>query len=273
VKWAEVNQLIRSKIRVELSEMEMTWTVKEIALHLTGLPQSRAMIEDLEIDEVALEQITDRLNGNEPLPYVIEAVDFYGLRFRIDSRALIPRPETEELVQWVLEDHPTGGRLLDIGTGSGCIAISLSKNGNWEEVVGLDVSKEALDLARMNQELHQAEVTWLDQPIESEPSGTWDVIVSNPPYVLRSDQSEMEERVLNNEPHLALFVDDEDPCYFYRVISHYAKDHLKQGGFIYLEIHESLAEETMHVFKRDGWTEIELRKDMNLKPRMLKVSK
>lgn len=273
MKWAEFNRFIRERWATTASEQEMTWTVREIARHLEQKPIQNAITEGVDIPISKLEEVVSQLNASMPLPYILGEVDFYGLRMKCDSRALIPRPETEELIKWVLDDQKPGGSVIDIGTGSGCIALALARFGNWRSVVGLDVSKDALDLAKTNQDLLGLDVEWVESSVAEYHEGQWDAIVSNPPYIPKSDAVEMEDGVLNYEPHLALFVENEDPFYFYSAISNYAHNHLVEGGALYVEIHELTGDAIHTLLTQAGWTSVEVKRDMNNKMRMVKATK
>ncbi len=218
----------------------------------------------------------ERLTHFEPLQYILGQTEFYGLHFTLSPNVLIPRPETEELVEWIIKDSKINmpARILDIGTGSGCIAISLAKNLNTLQVDALDVSKDALDLASHNADLNNSSVRFLNRNIlEVEAlEEKYDLIVSNPPYVRNLEKQEIEANVLNFEPHLALFVEDHDALIFYRKIAELAKQSLNPGGSLYVEINQYLAEETRILFREYGFNDVILRSDFAGKPRMIKAS-
>jgi release factor glutamine methyltransferase len=225
-----------------------------------------------------LQSIHDQLLTQKPLQYILGQADFYGLKFKVDPRVLIPRPETEELVEWVLEvienQFPNRNlRILDIGTGSGCIPIVLQKKLPKAEVWGLDVSAAALELAHENATLNQVQVNWCEQDILHEELWpqlpTFDLIISNPPYIPYQEQALMPPQVTDFEPHLALFVDDVDPLLFYRVIAKFAQKHLNAGGNLFFECNEYNASEVVVLLKESGWREVELRKDLSGKERMI----
>lgn len=218
----------------------------------------------------------ERLVLFEPLQYILGETEFYGLHFTLNPDVLIPRPETEELVEWILNDLEAGtnSRILDIGTGSGCIAVSLAKQLPLAQVDALDVSEGALNLAAHNAELNKVDIRFLQQNIlETESFETsYDIIVSNPPYVRNLEKTEIQANVLNYEPHLALFVEDHDALIFYRKIAELAIRSLSSEGKLYVEINQYLAEETQVLFKETGFKEVELRLDFAGKPRMIKAS-
>ena len=215
-----------------------------------------------------------RLQNHEPIQYIIGETEFYGLPFKVNKHTLIPRPETEELVEWILSGFPPSGArgLLDIGTGTGCIAISLAKNLPNAKISALDISKEALKIAEANAKLNKVEVNFFQTDIlaaETLPK-KYDVIVSNPPYVRELEKKQMQQNVLKYEPHSALYVKDEDPLLFYRAISRLAKNHLNPGGKLFFEINEYLAYEMTELLKAAGFKNIEIKKDIYGKDRMLK---
>ncbi|MDX1270966.1 peptide chain release factor N(5)-glutamine methyltransferase [Bizionia paragorgiae] len=215
-----------------------------------------------------------------PIQYILKETEFYGFPFKVTKSTLIPRPETEELVTWVsetikgLEVSNNKLNLLDIGTGSGCIAISLAKILPGLKVVALDVSKEALVVAKENAVINKVDVQFVQANILETHSGlfpeTLDVIVSNPPYVRELEKKEMKPNVLNNEPHLALFVDDDNALQFYKAIIEFAKLHLKDNGFLFFEINEYLGQEMKALLQENNFTDIELRKDIFGRDRMIK---
>jgi len=215
-----------------------------------------------------------------PIQYILKETEFYGFPFKVTKSTLIPRPETEELVTWVsetikgLEVSNNKLNLLDIGTGSGCIAISLAKILPGLKVVALDVSKEALVVAKENAVINKVDVQFVQANILETHSGlfpeTLDVIVSNPPYVRELEKKEMKPNVLNNEPHLALFVDDDNALQFYKAIIEFAKMHLKDNGFLFFEINEYLGQEMKALLQENNFTDIELRKDIFGRDRMIK---
>ncbi len=215
-----------------------------------------------------------RLQNHEPVQFIIDETEFYGLPFKVNKHTLIPRPETEELVEWILSGFPPSGArgILDIGTGSGCIAISLAKNLPNAKISALDISEEALKIAEANAKLNKVEVNFFQKDIlaaETLPK-KYDVIVSNPPYVRELEKKQMQQNVLKYEPHSALYVKDEDPLLFYRAISRLAKNHLNPGGKLFFEINEYLAYEMTELLKAEGFKNIEIKKDIYGKDRMLK---
>jgi len=219
------------------------------------------------------------LKKQMPIQYILEKAEFYGLLFYVDENVLIPRPETEELVEWVLEicGQEANVNVLDIGTGSGCIAISIKKNLLSGKVWAMDVSPLALEVAKRNAVSNDVEIHFLQQDIlesvGSENLPQFDAIVSNPPYVRNSEKLLMQKNVLEYEPALALFVEDNDPLKFYRAIAGFSADHLKQGGSLFLEINEALADETAALLQSMEFSDIIVKKDIYDKDRMIKAVK
>jgi len=218
-----------------------------------------------------------RIAAGEPFQYVLGTTFFYNIELDIDARALIPRPETEELVDWMVADYSSleAGAILDVGTGSGCIALSMKKAlPNWS-VTAVDVSEEALLLVEQNAAKNELEVNLIaDSALQFNPSyyaDKYTVIVSNPPYVPRKDSDRMAKHVLNFEPSLALFVDDDDPLIFYQQIAEFALKKLALNGALYFELNEDLANETSALLSQIGYTNIEIRQDLQGRDRMLKA--
>lgn len=241
-------------------------------------PYQLILDKDKELSEATRERIkriTDRLAQREPIQYILGSTRFYGHAFKVTPAVLIPRPETEELVDRIVrEERVEGLRLLDIGTGSGCIAISLEKQLRKPWVYALDISAEALEVATHNAIVNEASVHFIRQDILNEPDWTeeaLDIIVSNPPYVMDREREEMEEHVLAHEPHGALFVPDEDPLLFYRTIARFGLHHLKEGGRLYFEINAALGDETRDLIAGLGYTDCLLIKDMAGKDRIIKA--
>lgn len=243
--------------------------------HLTGWSRTYLLThpeaEPTAEQSAQLNDAIERLKRFEPIQYIIGTTVFCGLPFHTDHRALIPRPETEELVEWCME-HPHH-EILDIGTGTGCIAISLAHQLPEAHVTAFDLVKETLSLAEENARLNEVSVDFVAQDILRPtwtPKKRWDLIVSNPPYIAESEQAEMDHNVLDHEPHVALFVPDNDPLVFYRAIADYAVKHLECGGELLVESNQKLFRETADLFKGFGFEEIEIRHDINNNPRMIR---
>ncbi len=213
-----------------------------------------------------------RLKNNEPIQYIIGKTEFYGLKLNVTPSVLIPRPETEELVEWVVQTKlPVNCRILDIGTGSGCIALAIKSQLKNAKVSGLDISVEALEIARKNAAENGLEVNFspadmLNLNLDGE---KYDVIVSNPPYIRESEKAQMHSNVLNHEPEIALFVTNEDPLIFYRAVAVFAKKSLCKNGKLFFEINENLSMEMVDLLSKSGFHHIEVRKDINGKNRMI----
>lgn len=233
-------------------------------------------------DHTALSEILDKLESGLPLQYILGETDFYGLTFKVNPSVLIPRPETEELVDWVLKElkntrHEHDSlKILDIGTGSGCIPISIKKHIYSAEVFAVDISPQALETARQNSDLNEAPVTFIQDDILNSSqdiliNSQFSLIISNPPYVTFSEKDQMKANVLEHEPHLALFVPDDDPLIFYRAISDFALKHLPERGLLFLEINENLGSQTLDLLKEMGFSNIELRQDIRGKDRIIRA--
>ena len=218
-----------------------------------------------------------QLKQERPIQHILGKAHFCELEFRVDENVLIPRPETEELVYWIINEVQKGDpreevKILDIGTGSGCIAISLAKNLPNAKVYALDISKKALQIAGENAIDNGVDIFFLEADILSLEGfkDKFDVIVSNPPYVRELEKLEMKNNVVDHEPGLALFVSDGDPLIFYKKITRFALSHLKKGGVLFFEINQYLGEEMKQLLEAENFSEIELRKDMFGNDRMLK---
>ncbi len=224
-----------------------------------------------------LQNFIARLKQQEPVQYIVGQADFYGLQLKVDPAVLIPRPETEELIWWINQSGIAPKTILDIGTGSGCIPLALKKTFLHSEIHAIEVSKAALEIARLNSQqlnlpikLHQLDIlqenNWSQLP-------TFDLIVSNPPYIPPSERKLMPEEVLRYEPELALLVPEDDPLLFYRMIGRFALKHLTVEGDLFFELNEFYAEATKSLLTDMGFTFCQLKKDMQGKYRMLRVKK
>ena len=228
---------------------------------------------------IDLKTIVKRLQKEEPIQYIIGNTEFYGLPFFVDKNTLIPRPETEELVAWVLNETKVLANnktielsILDIGTGTGCIPISLAKNLTSLNISAIDISPEALLIAKQNAILNKVTIKFIELDIlntESLPQ-EYDIIISNPPYVRELEKEEIKNNVLKNEPHLALFVADENPLIFYNKIADLAKQQLSKNGMLFFEINQYLGKETVNMLVKKGFKNIQLKKDLFGKDRMIK---
>lgn len=223
-----------------------------------------------------LNDILVRLARFEPIQYIIGKTEFCGLTLKVSSDVLIPRPETAELVDWIVSDCPQSGlRVLDIGTGSGCIAITLAERMVEAEVSAWDISEKALAVARENALHNNVRIAFSCMDVFNEPTATsvFDIIVSNPPYITESERAEMERNVLDYEPETALFVPDTDPLRFYRRIAHIGNQMLKPGGKLFFEINRAYGSETAAMLKYGGYSQVEVRSDSYGNARMIKAIK
>lgn len=295
------------------SEQIAKWVIE----YITGFTGSSRLLHKNDLlnsdQEIAWQTYYDELLAWRPVQYVLGEAWFAGMKFHVDERVLIPRPETEELVEWVTAEiesrkskvknqqpgdsresgdrkqqpaqHYTinnsrekeRARILDIGTGSGCISISIKKKRPEWEVWAVDLSADALRVAEVNAtnlgtQIHLVQIDILNDKSRGA-LPLFDIIVSNPPYIPVKDKNEMRENVLQYEPHLALFADDNDPLIFYREIIKFSRDHLMPGGFLFFEIHEQLAEDVMSLLSKDNYRQIVLKQDMQGKDRMIRAHK
>ncbi len=232
-----------------------------------------------ELDDEVLKLMQDALAAlkkNLPVQYITGKAWFYNLSFNVNNAVLIPRPETEELVLEAINllKRNSGWKVLDIGTGSGCIPISIKKNIPYAQVTSIDVSKAALDVAQKNARDNNIEVDFLEINFLEEKDyrklSKFDLIISNPPYIPENEKNILDKNVTNYEPHLALFVPDNDPLLFYKKILIFAENHLEKNGKILLETHEDFAKETAGIFISENY-EVEIKKDMQGKERMLLI--
>ncbi|MBL7725131.1 MAG: peptide chain release factor N(5)-glutamine methyltransferase [Chitinophagaceae bacterium] len=279
----EATYFLLNQLRTVYSDGEASQVTDWIIEHLTGSKKAERMLYKnaaiTEKEENLLQQYTKRLLVHEPVQYVLNESWFCGLKFFVDKNVLIPRPETEELVEWIISNckFPVNElKILDIGTGSGCIPIALKRRIRKAEVWSCDVSEAALSVAKKNAITLGAEVNFLS--LDFLDKNTWsqlpvfDIIVSNPPYVPVKDKETMQPNVLNYEPHTALFVPDNDALIFYKAIAEFGRDHLNKEGTIYLEIHEDLGGATSALFEEAGF-KTELKKDIQGKDRILKADR
>ena len=236
-------------------------------------------------DLILLKSSTKLLEQEIPIQYILGKTEFYGFPFILNEHVLIPRPETEELITSILEKvlktktfHTNAKekqlKILDIGTGSGCIPISLKKSLPFAEITAIDVSNEALTIAKKNAVLNKVDINLTQQDILNTTSlnKLYDVIVSNPPYVRESEKKEIKNNVLNNEPHMALFVEDNNPLVFYNKIAELAKNHLSENGTLFFEINQYLGKETVELIKLKGFNKIQLKKDIFGRDRIIIAS-
>jgi release factor glutamine methyltransferase len=276
----EASRYIRNKLKDLYPLQEIDAFTEIIFNHLLSYKRLdihlKASTPILPKHEQQIYDIIHQLERYRPIQYIVGYTEFYGLRFMVNESVLIPRPETEELVEWILTDYKgSTPDIIDLGTGSGCIPVSLAKNLPGSTIFGADISMEALVVADENALLNGVAVNFISLDILSNQFPVFkpfDVIVSNPPYVTLQQKGRMEHNVLDFEPHLALFVPENDPLIFYKAIGTFANSFLSLKGRLYFEINEDLFQETSDAIKELGF-ETELRKDIHGRYRMLKASR
>jgi release factor glutamine methyltransferase len=285
----EASQQLRFQLFHIYDEREAGNITDLVMEHITGWKKIDRVINKAvplsAAQRQTLQKYTTDLLQHRPLQYVLGEAWFYGMRLYVNEAVLIPRPETEELADWVIKDNAAAGhsqqlpmpKLLDIGTGGGCLPLAIKKNRPQFEVHAIDISAPALELAKKNAvtqvldiHFHQLDIL---QPSNWTALPVFDMVVSNPPYIPHADKLAMAPHVLDYEPHLALFVEDNDALIFYRAIADFAKTHLANNGAVYLEIHEAMAVALKDLYTRQGFTAIELRKDLQGRDRMMKICK
>lgn len=278
-----VKSYFKDRLKDQFSESELRMMIKEAVMARLDLHSTEYLLSDEQLlsesDLLYFRSIVKRLQSNEPFQHIIGHTTFFGLKIKTDPRALIPRPETEELVEWVLKTFEKDQqiRLMDLCTGTGCIALSLkSIRPDWT-IEACDLSEGALALAQENCELNNLNLSLeaIDvlnpkdyQMITSELYDCW---VSNPPYIPICEREKMSENVTGFEPEMALFVPDNDPLLFYRSIAEQGREHLKNGGMLFFEIHEDYGAETKQMLDSLGFSQIEIRTDLQGKERMIKA--
>jgi release factor glutamine methyltransferase len=276
----DATYFVLNQLRSIYEDSEASQITDWVMEKITGSKKTERMLYKSSVlthdEEIQIQSCTERLVQHEPVQYVLNESWFSGFKFYVDKNVLIPRPETEELVEWIITNckFPVDQlKILDIGSGSGCIPVSLKRRIRRAEVWSCDISPDALEVSKKNATALGTDVNFLqldfldEEQWERLPS--FDIIVSNPPYVPEKDKEQMQANVLQYEPATALFVTNNDPLVFYKAIAEFGKTHLNKSGSIYTEIHEGLGEETIHVFQLAGYKS-ELKKDMQQKDRMLK---
>ncbi len=273
----ELNSELSNAIKQNYSVQEINTTIQWLLEHALGVTRTDILIDK----EVALSAIQRRqlhnyivrLNQEEPIQYILGECEFYGRKFVVTPHVLIPRPETEELVHLIIQQHKKseGLKVLDIGTGSGCIAITLNEELSQSNVWALDNSHDALTVAQQNALNLQASTEFVEMNIlvDFPKIKQLDIIVSNPPYVLNSEKADMRQNVLEHEPPTALFVEDSDPLLFYRRISELCSQQLASVKWVYLEVHEKFATETKKLLTKGGFMETCIVKDAQHKDRFV----
>lgn len=274
----ELYRYLRRHTEPLYGELEATQIVNMLFEEMWGISRMEMLLNRecaAPISRQRAEQIAREIEVGRPVQYIIGEAELCDMRFEVGEGVLIPRPESEELVRWIVAENQErrGCRVLDVGTGSGVLAIALSVALTEAEVTALDISKEALQIAQRNIERLAPAVRLIEgdalRGVEHFVEGEFDIILSNPPYIPLSELSQMRINVTNHEPHLALFVPDDDPLLFYRAIARSAQKLLRQGGALYFEIHENFALESQEMLHQEGYDRVEIRQDINDKERMI----
>ena len=274
--------LIKSELSGFYETQELRTFTRIIFQNLFGMSLTDLVLhENKQLTETEIkqvQQVIDELKNYKPIQYIFNRVEFYGLNFYVNKHSLIPRPETEELVDWIIKDcKGLKISILDIGTGSACIPIALARNLPKAKFEAYDVSKKALEVARKNAANLQVDIQFHERDILKWKTFSrkqkYDVIVSNPPYVRESEKQQMQANVLDYEPDIALFVENDNALIFYEAIAEFAQKHLKKSGSLYFEINEFLGIETVQLLENKGFTDIILKKDLNNKNRMIKCKR
>jgi len=251
-----------------------------IVLEHFSIDKIQAIVNpDLEIAEDItneFKQVVGRLKLDEPIQYILNEAPFCGLELYVDERVLVPRPETEELVHWILDEHSKEfeGAILDIGTGSGCIALALDRLMNNAKVFGTDVSSDALAVAKLNAQALGSKVQFNEDDVrewETSQHPHYDIIISNPPYIDLDEKEKLYKNVLDFEPHIALFAPEGDTLYFYKLIADFAVQHLNENGMLYFEMSEFYAGGVEKLLEEKGFRDVLLKKDINGKGRMIRA--
>ena len=273
---SEFKTLFESTLDSHYPKTEIQSFYKLVIEHYLNLTRiEAAMNPELEISVENLNNLLNCLNElthQKPIQYILGSTEFYGLHFKVNESVLIPRPETEELVRWAIEHIKQNNKVLDIGTGSGCIPVSIAKHTS-AQLSAIDVSKDALRVAHSNATHHKVAVNFIHQDILTTAalSENYDAIISNPPYVLKTEKSQMNTNVLDYEPHLALFVENDDPLIFYQKIAELSTLSLNHKGFLFFEINQAYGEQVVQLLEKLNFKSIELRKDIFGADRMVKA--
>lgn len=273
----ETISFIKNTLNAYYPESEISGFVRIIIEHLTKSSYQLALLNQTEFSDKQkdeLSSILERLVSFEPIQYILGETEFFGLPFIVNENTLIPRPETEELVELILAENTKSDlRILDIGTGSGAIAIALAKQMNDAKVSAWDISFKALDVAVLNSKINNVDIEFkrVDVLGDCPKDKQFDIIVSNPPYVLESEKGSMEDNVLQYEPYTALFVPDNDALLFYRRIAHIAKDLLSPNGKLYFEINQAKGKDTIEMLENKGFSNVALFQDLSKRDRMVRA--
>ena len=275
-------QDFKLKMTSELSSIyemdELNSIFNLLSEHYLNIPRSKILLaNDIglnEANQTLFLSALERLKNHEPIQYVLGKTTFMDLEFKVNGSVLIPRPETEELVRLMLKEDLNGKEILDIGTGSGCVAISLAKNLPKSRISALDISCDALEVARENAKLNNVDIEFINSGIfEYKSKKKYDIIVSNPPYVIESEKLLMKQNVLKYEPHIALFVDDSEPLKYYESIINLSSDNLNPKGLIFFEINENYKHQLNKLAQNYEYNIIEFKLDIHNKNRFLILSK
>lgn len=268
---------IKEVLNTHYPESEISGFIRIILEHISQKTYHQLLLDNIEItpdQQQEIDAIIDRLKKHEPIQYILEETEFFGLPFTVNKNVLIPRPETEELVELIISENKKPGlHILDIGTGSGAIAIALAKQMDKANVSAWDISYKALDVAVLNSKINSVDISFKivdvlgDYPIDKK----FDIIVSNPPYIMEKEKVSMEQNVLDYEPHSALFVPDNNALLFYNRIADISSNLLNPGGKLYFEINRAKGQETVTILKEKGFTQIALFKDLSKNDRMVRV--
>ena len=286
----EARTVLTKELTTIYDNDELKNIVDLVLEHITTMPrmeQVKSKLAYLTCTQLeTIDAITERLKRNEPVQYVLGEAWFAGMKFKVNKNVLVPRPETEELVDWVVNEIQKSNpdsywdksqNILDVGTGSGCIPIAIKKKLSLVNITAIDVCSDALFIATENAIKHNTEIDFILFDFLDEEKwkklGQFDIIISNPPYVKQSEKDGMHTRVKEFEPHLALFVPDNDALLFYEKLSDFSLQHLSPGGSLFVEINETLGNTVIKIFRSAGFTAIELKKDMQGKDRMVKAMK
>lgn len=280
--YSELKLLWRSKLESIYDQDECDNLFYLTCYHIKQWGRSRVLFEKdntlSEDDEIAFAEILKPLLTQKPIQYIFGETEFYQLKFKVDEDVLIPRPETEELVDWIVKDYmgKRNIKFLDIGTGSGCIAIALAKNMIHAQAYAMDISNQALTVAEINAhelnvELHllKADILEMTDVVVDE---HFNLIVSNPPYILKQEASNMKQNVLSFEPHTALFVTNNDPLQFYKAIADFTILNLQKEGQIYFETHEDYHQQVIQMLQDKGFSNVTTKKDLQNKPRFVRAT-
>ena len=276
MKIKDLQRHVFSQLQPEFGKGEARVFTDMLLQYYTGYNRiALNLYPQTEISDIAVNQIYTaiiELLAHKPIQYILGETEFCGLKFKVNSSVLIPRPETEELVMWIEKENPQAKTILDLCTGSGCIAIALANQLKNTALAGIDISLDALSVAKENAKLNQVQVDFLQADVlhpHFSMEKKWDVIVSNPPYVRENERKQMSIRVLDYEPPLALFVDDDNPLLFYKAIARIGANHLTENGKLYLEINEAYGNEIKALLQQYNYKDIVLKKDIHGKDRMI----